>query len=152
MADAKAPTLMFPIDLEAAPKVLLAGREWAIPQLAILQASKVVPALMDLLPLIGKIQSAIEVSADGTVTTKDEAAMLRAMASITEETYATIVKAVFWSLKRGYPQLGQPEFDNMPVTLPELLNSLSVIMRQTGFIKPKASGEVSTGEAPAVEA
>lgn len=150
MTDAKAPALMFPVDLDGAPKVTLAGREWSIPPLAILQASKVVPALMELLPLIGSIQAAIDVDADGAVTTKDAAAMMRAMASINEQTYATIAKAVFWSLKRGYPQLGQPEFDNMPVTLPELLNSLSVIMRQTGFIKPKAAGEAPAGEAQAV--
>ena len=61
------------------------------------------------------------------------------------------VTAVFWALKKATPNMSQAEFDEFPVTLPEMLNALPVIMRQVGFLKAKPEGEQNPGEAPAVD-
>jgi hypothetical protein len=144
-----APPQMFPIDLDGAPKVLLAGREWSIPKLTPKQARHVVPAMMKIIGLVAKVKSAVTVGDDGQVST-DQQLMMAAMASIDGETFESVATCIFWSLKRGYPQLGQGEFDEMPVDLPEMLNALPVIMRQIGFIKPKPPGEKPAGEESAV--
>ena len=149
MEEPKAPAQMFPIDLDGAPKILLAGKEWAIPALAPKQARHVVPSMMKIIPLVGKVQAAVTIEPGGEIKA-DQKLMMSAMASIDEDAFEAVSTCIFWSLKRGYPQLGQGEFDEMPISLPEMLNALPVIMQQIGFIKPKAAGEKPAGEAPAV--
>lgn len=147
MSHANVP-LMFPIDLEGAPKILVAGREWSIPKLAPKQARHVVPALMGMLPLVARVQAAATTGGDGTQI--DSGRIMDAMAGIDEETFRKLETAVFWALRRGYPQLGQGEFEEMPMDLFEMLNALPVIMRQTGFIKQR-SGSDPAGEVQAID-
>lgn len=142
MSDPTRPAPMFPVDLDSAPKITLAGRQWAIPQLAIEQARHVVPALMSILPKMGRLVGAVE--------SKDEQQILLSASVIDEPTFDALANATYWSLKRGYPQLGRGEFDQMPISLIELIGTLPVLLKQVGFIvaKPDTAKDAPTaGEA-----
>lgn len=148
--EARRPEPMFLVDIEGAPKIVLGGREWAVPQLAIKQSRHVVPALMEILPLVTQLAGAVMPGADGRPQVIDQAVLFRAMGTISEQTYEAASRAIFWALKRAHPGLAQAEFDDMPITMPELFAALPVVMRQTGFIKSKPAGDAALGEEEAV--
>ncbi|MFY9628340.1 MAG: hypothetical protein WAK03_09360 [Methylocystis sp.] len=119
------------IDCAGAPVVVLAGREWFVPVLAMRQARVVVPGLMRLMPVLQDLQSG-EASA---------------MARLSEDNFDNIVAVVHAALTRAYPELTHEAFLDLPISTPELVAALGVVTRQTGFFKPSASTEQTEGEA-----
>lgn len=139
------PQPMYPVDVEGAPKIMLGGKPWPIPELVIEQAMHVVPALTSIMPILAKMLSVAAPDANGKVTV-DEKQMVGMIGMIDETTFAAMAKAVFWSLRRATPGLGRGEFDQMPIKITELFAALPVILKQVGFIEA-AKGE--TGGVPA---
>ncbi len=119
------------IDCAGAPVVVLAGREWFVPVLAMRQARIVVPGLMRLMPALQELQSG-EVSA---------------MARLSEDNFNSIVAVVHAALTRAYPALTHEAFLDLPISTPELVAALGVVTRQTGFFKPASASEQTEGEA-----
>lgn len=129
---------MSEVSLEGAPKITLAGKEWAIPALAIKQARIVVPALLSIMPTISKIIGSIGA---------DPASMFQAIGEMSEADYDAMLRAVFHSLKRGYPTLTLAEFDEMEINTREIFEALPTIIQQTGFLEKK--DKQTPGEATA---
>ena len=102
------------------PTVTLAGQEWPVKPLVIMQLRSVVPAIMRL--------------KDMTPTT------------ITEDQYNDLIDIVYQSIASSQtPPLKKEDFMALPVTLLEMITSLDVITTQAGLTR-KAS---DTGEAQA---
>lgn len=143
---------MYPVDVEGAPKIMLGGKPWPIPELAIGQAMHVVPALTAIMPVLGTMLSAVSFDAAGKPVV-DEKKMMTMMGMIDEPTFAAMADAVYWSLKRATPGLGRGEFDQMPIKVTELFQALPIVLKQVGFIEPtKASaGGAQVGEEPAAQ-
>lgn len=135
------PQQMFPVDVEDAPRVTLAGKEWPIPQLAIGQAKKVVPAIMSIGPALLRVAEAAE--------RNDQAAMVQAMASFDEAAFEKLADIVFNALRRAHPNMGRGEFENMPITVTELFMAIPVVFKQVGFLKVAKAGDTAAGEAQA---
>lgn len=146
MSEAVRPEPMFPVDIESAPKITLAGRQWPVPEMAIAQAKYALPAMMSVMPALSPLMGAID---DGPDAKVDPTRLLGAMQGLTTEVYEAIATAVFWAVKRGTPGIGRGEFDEMPISLHELMAALPVVMKQVGFLKPAAPGDAPAGEAPA---
>ena len=145
------PEPMYPLDLDKAPKITLGGKPWAVPELAIGQAMHVVPALTAIMPVLGRMMTAVVTDESGK-TSIDEKKIVAMIGMIDEATFASIADAVFWSLKRAKPGLGRGEFDQIPVKVTELFAALPVILKQVGFIEPAkegAGGAAAAGEAEA---
>jgi hypothetical protein len=142
---AKKPEPMFPVDVEGAPKVKLAGREWAIVQPAIGQAKFLVPAIMAIGPTFLQIANA----AQAAKSTGDTGAMMQSMAVLDEHTFGKITDIVYFAIKRAYPEIGRGEFDAMPITLFELIAAVPTVMQQVGFVKPVEPGNPTAGEVQA---
>jgi hypothetical protein len=119
------------IDCDDAAIVVLAGREWFIPVLAMRQSRIVVPGLMRLMPLLGELQSA------GS----------SAMAKLGEEEFDIILAVVHAALTRAYPQLTREAFLDLAISTPELIGALGIVTRQTGFFRASGPGEKILGEA-----
>lgn len=119
------------IDCDGAPVVVLAGREWFIPVLAMRQSRIVVPGLMRLMPLLGELQNG----------------HTSAMAKLGEEEFDVIVSVVHAALTRAYPNLTREDFLDLAISTPELIGALGTVTRQTGFFKPSETGDKSEGEA-----
>jgi hypothetical protein len=120
------------LDYAGCPVVMLAGREWFVPTLAMRQSRVVVPALMRLMPVLSEMRGG------------DASAMAR----MSEEDFENIIAIVHAALTRAYPALTRDEFLDLPASTTELVAAIAVVMRQTGFFKPAedaAPGE-QTGE------
>ena len=114
------------LDYAACPVVTLAGREWFVPALAMRQARVVVPALMRVMPLLGRMQGG-----DGA-----------AMAGLSEDHFDNIIAIVHAALTRAYPDLTREEFLDLPASMTELIAALGVVTRQTGLFKPAEDAAV----------
>ena len=102
------------IDCAGAPVVVLAGREWFVPVLAMRQVRVVVPGLMRLMPVLQDLQSG-EASA---------------MARLSEDNFDNIVAVVHAALTRAYPELTHEAFLDLPISTPELVAALGVVTRR----------------------
>jgi hypothetical protein len=134
------PAPMFPIDLENAPKITLAGREWAIPTLAIAQNRIIVPAVMKTLGLMKQIASAVE--------QKETNANWYQQLEIGTEDFDRLCTITHAALTRGYPSMSRGEFDQMPISFAELVAAAPIIMNQTGSFQA-ANKDAKPGEAQA---
>lgn len=126
---------MFPVDIDGAPKVVLAGREWPVPKLAHAQNKIVVPAIAKLFPKLSGtlLGGGVDLNA--------------VLAVLDEEAYQLLGRIVYAALTRGTPGLGQGEFDQMPVTLIELIAAFPIIVEATGFFAPAGTeGREPPGE------
>jgi hypothetical protein len=142
---------MYPIDIEGAPKIILGGKPWAIPELAIGQAMYVVPALTSIMPILGRMLSAVTAGPDGKVAV-DEKQMMALIGMIDAPTFAAMADAVYWALRRAVPGIARGEFDQIPIKVTELFAALPIILKQVGFIeaaKPAAGDVPTAGEVQA---
>ncbi|QGM45834.1 hypothetical protein [Methylocystis heyeri] len=119
------------INCDGAAIVVLAGREWFIPVLAMRQSRIVVPGLMRLMPLLAELQSGRS----------------SAMAKLGEEEFDVILDIVHAALTRAYPHLTRDAFLDFAISTPELIGALGIVTRQTGFFKTAEPGEKNVGEA-----
>jgi hypothetical protein len=115
-------------DLDAAPKLTLAGKEWPVPLLVPRQQRIVIPKLMALMKTL---------AVGGVIDA----------ASISTEQYDELIDVVFHGVVRGSPTVTREAFIDEPITLMELIKAIDVIAAQTGMMKKKepAPGEVLAG-------
>lgn len=121
-------------ELEAAPKLMLGGREFPMPLLAPRQQRIVVPKLMGVMnALIGK--NAAE-----------------AMSALSTQTYDDLCDLVYVALTRGTPDLKKDDFLDLPIGPLDLVRAIDVVAIATGVLKrgePGAAQGAGAGEATA---
>lgn len=105
------------------PTMKLAGEKWPVPPLGIKQLRIVVPAM----GMLGELRKG-----EGVSKTQMDA----------------ILNVVHTALTRAHPGFPVDEFDEMAITLPELLEAVPVIIEATG-LKMDAKEGAKPGEAPA---
>lgn len=110
-------------------KVILGGKEWVVPMLAVKYNKIIDPLILSLLPTFAMWQA-------------DKGA---ALSSLNEQKYNDLLTIAYTALKAGNP-IKQEEFEEMPVTLPELVTAFSIIAQQTGVFA-KSEGRDTLGEA-----
>ena len=124
--------------------VVLGGRSYPVPPLAIKQLRRVVPAVMKVIPSFVGLSA---LQAGGASWD----AMASQLAHIDQTTIDALTDMVYWSLTRAHPSLTRDEFDNMEVTLKELVEAIPVVVDATGLMEKKAPGdgaaEPAAGEA-----
>lgn len=102
------------------PTISLAGKDWPVKPLVILQLRIVVPAVMRI---------------KGMSPT-----------SITEEQYNDLIEIVYQAVAPGQePPLKKDEFMAMPVTLKQMMEALDVILLQAGLVQNASPGEAAAG-------
>lgn len=101
--------------------IKLAGQEWPVPLLAPRQNNIIVPLFM---------RHAGQPSAD----------------LFTQERMQEISTIVFTALTRGHKSITRDEFDDMPISFPEMIDALEAIRIQARMFKPVPKNGVDTGE------
>jgi hypothetical protein len=117
------------LELDAAPKVTLAGKEYPVPLLVPRQQRIVIPKLLSLMKSM-----AVGGRIDPT--------------GLTTEQYDDLLDLVYVALTRGTPDLKRDDFMDMPSTMLELIAAMNTIAEQTGMMKRDTLGATS-GEAQA---
>lgn len=105
------------------PTMKLAGKEWPVPPLAIKQLRIIVPAST----VIGELRKG-----QGVSKTQMDA----------------ILNVVHTALTRAHPGFPVDEFEEMDITLPELMEAVPTILEATGMRREAKEG-TAPGEAPA---
>ena len=118
----------------------LAGRDWPVPILSIKQNRIVVPAVLGFMPIIARVGAAV--ANQGTDP------LWFASIKLTTEDFDLMCEAVYWALTKGTPGLARLEFDNLEITVEELLTALPIVAKQSGLLKQRA-GDTPAGEAEA---
>jgi hypothetical protein len=121
--------MISPLELNAAPKVALAGNWYPVPMLVPRQQRIVIPKLLSLMKSM-----AVNGKVDPT--------------GLTTEQYDDLLDLVYVALTRGTPDLKRDHFMDMPSTMLELIAAMNTIAEQTGMMKRETAGAAS-GEAPA---
>ena len=120
------------IELDAAPKITLAGKDYPVPFLVPRQQRIVIPKLMTLMKtFVGQDTGMVDPS------------------NVTTEMYDDLTDMVFVGMSRGSPDLTREQFMDMPINLFELITAMNVIATQTGVLRRANAGEKPAGEAPA---
>lgn len=123
---------------DAVPTITLAGKKWPIPVLAPRQNKKVTPLVLKVFPKLAQIR------ASGSLR-------LEAFAdAVDEQGYDNLLTINYLALTRGHKDLTREEFEDMPISTLELIESIVVIARQTGILKSKASGDVPLDQTPGI--
>lgn len=117
------------LELDAAPKVTLAGKEYPVPMLVPRQQRIVIPKLLSLMK---------SMAANGRVDPT----------SLTTEQYDDLLDLVYIALTRGTPDLKRDDFMDTPSSMLELIAAMNTIAEQTGMMKRETPGAAS-GEAQA---
>lgn len=107
---------------DAAPKITIGGQTFSIPLMAPRQNRKLVPAAAQ----FGTMLS-------GGVVDEDQFDRLLALVQV--------------GISRAHPEITLDDLLDMPITLPEMVDALSVIFEQTGVLKvgKPAAGEATAG-------
>lgn len=137
-ADWHPPTPKFTVDVANAPKITLAGMEFPIPLLAVKQNRIIVPALLSLSGMMTSIASV----AGGD---KSDPRWFDKI-SISTAQFDTLCDIVYTAITRGTPGFGRGEFDNMPISMQELIVAMMVVAGQTGMLGKPGEATPSTGE------
>ena len=125
-----------PGEADAAPVIVIAGKEWPVPLFAPRQNRLIVPSLTEMMPTLARILSALEL--------KDSQAITQIGISTAE--YDRFLEVAHMALTRACPELSKDDFLDMAVETGELLMAIPVIMQQTGMFKKAAPGELKPGE------
>lgn len=110
------------VELAEAPSITLGKKPWKVLELSTRQMIRIVPAMSRLDKIDFKI--------------------------ITEDQLETLYGIAFVAISRAQPQLTKDQFDDLPITVQEMMAALPVIARQAGLEIPK-DGDATSGEAPA---
>jgi hypothetical protein len=121
------------LELDAAPKVTLAGKEFPIPLLVPRQNRIVIPKLIDLMKGFteGGALSAINITM-----------------KLTTQQYDDLSEIIWVALTRATPTLTKDDFLDMPIDLMELIAAMDIVAQQCGVMK--RAGGTKPGEAKAV--
>jgi len=108
------------------PTITWNGDKWPVPLLAPRQNRHVIPALMR--------------------TFKNFALLadIRNAPPLTEDQYEDISSIVFWGLKRAHPDLTREQFDDVPLSMIEMMENVKVVSEATGIVKKATQGDGST--------
>lgn len=110
-------------------EISIGGKQWQVPQLAIKQNRIIDPLVLALLPIF--------------YTWKSDPATI---SKIGREQYDSLLTIVYTAITRAKPDFTLQQFEDLPATLPELINAFSIIAQQTGiFAKADTPGEVKAG-------
>ena len=127
---------------EGVPYVILTGKKWPVPPLAVRQLRKVRRPLIE---MNDRIRAALKgADTDGE---KAEAAS-NVMLSLNEDDYERLLlSVVYWGLKRAH-DLSYDDFLDMQISDDELTTAWFVVRSQSGlFVFSGQSEEPSEGEA-----
>ena len=119
------------LDYVGVPVITIAGVQLFVPELALRQNRRVVPALIELLPRLDRIK------ANPT--------------SISEDDYDGFLNVIHIALTRAYPGLTLDELLDEKVSIVEIIGAIQVIAKQTGLFEFKtapAPGESEGEPAP----
>jgi hypothetical protein len=118
-------------EIDAAPKVTLGKKEWAMPELAGRQIQKIVP----------RIFRGFKVVSLMAAQKADE---------VTDDDLGVLYDIAYIALTRAHPELTRDEFDDLPVTISELMNAIVVIGEAAGLEvrKVQPEGEALAAETP----
>lgn len=105
------------------PTITLAGKKWPVPPLAIKQLRIIIPAST----VIGE---------------------LRKGQGVSPAQMGAILNVVHTALTRAHPGFPADEFDEMEISLPELMEAVPIILEATGMKRPPKEG-AAPGEAAA---
>jgi hypothetical protein len=121
------------LELDTAPKVTLAGKEYPIPLLAPRQNRIVIPKLIELMKAFteGGALSALNITM-----------------KLTTQQYDDLSEIIWVALTRGTPSLAKDDFLDMSIDLMELIAAMDIVAQQCGVMK--RAGEAKPGEAKAV--
>ena len=108
--------------------ITLGGRSFEIPPLAVKQNRIIDPLIISLLPVFSNWST-------------DKASISK----IEQKQYDDLLTIAYTAITRALPSFKKEEFEELPVTLPELIFAFTTIAQQTGVF---ARG--TPGEAPAV--
>lgn len=112
------------IDCARAPVIVLGGREFFAPPLALRQARVVVPGLLQLMPRLNAIQQRIGAGDPLGVALLDRGDL------------ELMIDVVHCGLTRAYPELSRDELLDLEADFTELTAALAVIAKQTGLFAP----------------
>jgi hypothetical protein len=122
---------------DGAPTVTLAGEQWPIPMLAIKQNRIVCPLILKVAP---SVQMKDGVSLEGLAKT------------ITPELFENLASLTFVALTRAHKDMTMAAFDEMEITIFELMGAFPVIAAATGIVRMAKPGEVPLEPAQKEEA
>jgi hypothetical protein len=105
-------------------EIKLAGRTFDIPALAVKQNRVIDPAIISLLPIFAN-------------WTTDK----NSIGKIGSEQYEALLTIAYTAITRALPQFKKEEFDELPITLPELIFAFTTIAQQTGVFARGVPGE-----------
>lgn len=148
------------------PTIVLAGKAWPVLNLSIRQQRTVLPAILQFMPWLdtftasqrelqviqAKVQKAKddldeEAEKTATVEVKEKLEQLgRIYATMSETHLAALYDAVHGALLKAHPGLTKAEFEEMEVTLVELISAMPVIINASGLFRAATAGEVQPGE------
>lgn len=111
--------------------IVLAGREYAIPQLAIRQNRHV-----EVLAARHRDYYVRAYKANGELMLLD----------LTEGEATDFSEIVYWALTRALPTLTKEQFEAMPITMTEVMTALPACLVQSGLFKVAAEPAPQTGE------
>ena len=141
------------------PCITLSGQRWPVPPFGVKQLRHVVPAVSRvtkamrelaerrLAALTPKQKASILAQVVEEVATlgEDNALHNRLWAitdfpvemsrEMTDEVFEALVTAVFWALRRAHPALTLDEFEEMPIGMIDLINTIGIIADQTGMMR-----------------
>jgi len=156
------PVNRFPMDVENAPKISLAGMEFPIPVLVWKQNRVIEPLWWEVAPVYyafmkASVAATVAAAADAGEAAKltvDTERFMNEVPKLSQKTLETLATIVYTAITRATPGFSQGEFDNMPIGGMELLHAVAVILPQTGIFvasraAPKSAGEPKAGEADA---
>jgi hypothetical protein len=110
------------------PTINLAGKEWPVPRLAPRQNRIVVPALLELIPMILRAR-------DEAAEAGETGSFAQVARYLDTAAYDRLTETVFVALTRAHPDLARTAFDDMPIDTFELIGAVRVIALQAGLIR-----------------
>ena len=105
-------------------EISLGGRKFDIPALAVKQNRIIDPLIISLLPIFSTW------STDKT-----------SIGKIGSEQYEALLTIAYTAITRALPAFKKEEFEDLPITLPELIFAFTTIAQQTGVFARGAPGE-----------
>lgn len=125
--------MLSPIELDAAPKITLAGKDYPIPLLVPRQNRIVIPKLLSLMKAL----------------TAGDAVKIVDPTNLSTAEYDDLIDIVWIAVTRATPTLTKEQFLDMPIGLMELISAMDTVALQSGAMKRSGEAKPDLGEASA---
>lgn len=106
--------------------ISVGGKDFDIPQLAVRQNRIIDPLIINLIPIL-------------SAWTKDK------NLNIGSKEYDDLLTIAFTAITKAKPDFKKEEFEELHITLPELITAFSTIAQQTGIFTRGTPGEAKAG-------